>query len=34
VDPLTPEGVERWAKEVTAVYTEGAFTTTPGKEPP
>lgn len=33
VDPLTPDGIARWAKEVTAVYTEGAFTTAPGQEP-
>ena len=32
VDPLTPEGVTRWAKEVTAVYTKGAFVTAPGEE--
>ncbi len=25
VDPLTPEGIERWAREAMAVYTEGAF---------
>jgi len=25
VDPLTPEGMARWAKEVTAVYQQGAF---------
>ncbi|GAA3114253.1 TetR/AcrR family transcriptional regulator [Kribbella aluminosa] len=30
VDPLTPEGMSRWAKEVTAVYQQGAFA--PGKE--
>ncbi len=33
VDPLTPEGIARWAKEVTAVYTKGAFVTAPGEEP-
>ena len=33
VDPLTPEGVARWAEEVTAVYTTGAFLNAPGKEP-
>jgi AcrR family transcriptional regulator len=33
VDPLTPEGVTRWAKEVSAVYTEGAFVTAPKEEP-
>ena len=33
VDPLTPEGVTRWAKEVTAIYTQGAFVTAPGEEP-
>lgn len=32
VDPLTPEGVARWAKEVTAIYTEGAFLAAPGEE--
>jgi AcrR family transcriptional regulator len=32
VDPLTHEGVARWAKEVTAVYTHGAFLAAPGKE--
>jgi len=25
-DPLSPEGIARWAQEATAVYTEGAFT--------
>jgi AcrR family transcriptional regulator len=24
-DPLTPEGIERWAREASAVYAEGAF---------
>ena len=24
-DPLTPEGMDRWAREVTIVYAEGAF---------
>ena len=33
VDPLTPDGITRWAKEVTAVYTKGAFVTAPTKEP-
>jgi AcrR family transcriptional regulator len=33
VDPLTPEGITRWAKEVTAVYTKGAFVAAPGEEP-
>jgi AcrR family transcriptional regulator len=33
VDPLTPEGIARWAREATAVYTEGAFVTAPGEEP-
>jgi AcrR family transcriptional regulator len=32
VDPLTPEGMTRWAKEVAAVYTQGAFVTAPGEE--
>lgn len=31
VDPLTPEGIGRWAQEATIVYAEGAFTA-PGKE--
>ncbi len=26
-DPLTPAGLDRWARDVTAVYTGGAFTT-------
>ena len=30
VDPLTPEGIARWAGEVTAVYAEGAFRVPPG----
>ena len=33
VDPLTPEGITRWAAEATAVYTQGAFVTAPGQEP-
>src|SRR4051812_20349075 len=33
VDPLTPAGIARWAREATAVYTEGAFVTAPGEEP-
>ena len=33
IDPLTPEGVTRWAREVTAIYSEGAFVTAPRKEP-
>jgi AcrR family transcriptional regulator len=32
VDPLTPEGIARWAKEVTAVYTSGALVNAPGEE--
>ena len=24
-DPLTPAGLDRWARDVTAVYTGGAF---------
>ena len=24
-DPLTPEGIDRWAREATIVYAEGAF---------
>jgi AcrR family transcriptional regulator len=31
VDPLTPEGIERWAREATIVYAEGAFRA-PAKE--
>ena len=31
VDPLSPEGLERWAREVGIVYAEGAFQA-PGKE--
>lgn len=31
VDPLTAEGVTRWAEEVSVVYTKGAFA--PGEEP-
>jgi AcrR family transcriptional regulator len=27
VDPLTPEGIARWAREVNSVYAEGAFRT-------
>ncbi|MEV4706066.1 TetR family transcriptional regulator [Actinoplanes sp. NPDC049316] len=34
VDPLTPEGITRWAKEVAAVYTQGAFVIAPGEEKP
>lgn len=30
-DPLTPEGMERWAREATIVYAEGAFSA-PRKE--
>ena len=30
VDPLAPEGIERWARETTIVYAEGAFGT-PGR---
>ena len=30
-DPLTPAGLARWAREVTAIYIEGAFTA-PAKE--
>ncbi|HVV21809.1 MAG TPA: TetR family transcriptional regulator [Pseudonocardiaceae bacterium] len=33
VDPLTPAGISRWAREATAVYTQGAFMTAPGEEP-
>lgn len=32
VDPLTPEGMSRWAKEVTAVYQQGAFVSAPEEE--
>jgi AcrR family transcriptional regulator len=34
VDPLTPEGITRWAAEVATVYTKGAFTAAPGEEVP
>ena len=34
VDPLTPDGITRWANEATAVYTKGAFTGAPGEENP
>lgn len=30
-DPLTPEGIERWAREASIVYAEGAFSA-PGEE--
>ena len=30
VDPLTPEGMERWAQEVAVAYTEGVFRPTTG----
>jgi AcrR family transcriptional regulator len=33
VDPLTPEGITRWTKEVTAIHTKGVFVTAPGEEP-
>jgi AcrR family transcriptional regulator len=32
VDPLTPEGITRWAKEAGAVYTKGVFVTAPGED--
>ncbi|MEO5832014.1 MAG: TetR family transcriptional regulator [Nakamurella sp.] len=32
-DPLTPAGLDRWTRNVTAVYAQGAFTPPP-KEPP
>jgi AcrR family transcriptional regulator len=32
-DPFTPQGIARWAKEATAVYTKGVFVTAPGEEP-
>jgi AcrR family transcriptional regulator len=32
IDPLTPEGMTRWAKEVAAVYTSGAFVIAPREE--
>jgi len=32
VDPLTPDGMARWAREVAAVYTKGAFVAAPGEE--
>lgn len=34
VDPLSEEGITRWAGEVTAIYREGAFVTGPAEEPP
>lgn len=34
VDPLTSEGITRWAREVTAIYREGAFVLAPGEETP
>jgi TetR/AcrR family transcriptional regulator, regulator of cefoperazone and chloramphenicol sensitivity len=30
-DPLTPEGMDRWAREVSIIYAEGAFSA-PGEE--
>jgi AcrR family transcriptional regulator len=33
IDPLTPEGVARWVKEVSAIYTQGAFMIPSGEEP-
>ncbi len=30
VDPLSPEGLDRWAREATVVYTEGTFRTEEG----
>lgn len=33
VDPLTPEGIARWTREVTAVYTRGVFVAPPEEEP-
>lgn len=32
VDPLTPDGMTRWAKEVTAIYKQGAFVAPPEEE--
>jgi AcrR family transcriptional regulator len=32
VDPLTPAGMTRWAKEVTAVYQQGVFVAVPEEE--
>lgn len=34
VDPLTPEGMSRWAREAAAVYQEGVFLAVPEKEEP
>jgi TetR/AcrR family transcriptional regulator, regulator of cefoperazone and chloramphenicol sensitivity len=31
VDPLTPEGIQRWAREATSIYAQGAFSA-PRKE--
>ncbi len=33
VDPLAPEGITRWAAEVTTIYTDGAFRRPPSAEP-
>ncbi|MGW7680786.1 TetR/AcrR family transcriptional regulator [Kribbella sp. NPDC054772] len=32
VDPLTPEGMSRWAREVAAIYQDGVFLAVPEKE--
>ena len=29
IDPLSPDGIDRWAREAMAVYTEGAFAAPP-----
>ena len=34
IDPLTPNGVERWAREATTVYAEGAFHAPPKENTP
>ena len=30
VDPLTPEGLDRWAREITPIYVAGVFSTGTG----
>ena len=34
IDPLTPAGVERWAREATTVYADGAFHALPKEKTP
>ncbi len=33
VDPLSPDGLDRWAREAAAVYAHGAFATPPDGDP-